>query len=309
MRDLPSLWYKARVRSMTGYGRGKSEVDGTAVTVEIRSVNHRFLDLKLRGASLEPKLEEMLRKRIGEDITRGSISVSVRVDRQNGQGAVQVDPQAATRVHRELSSLAETLGLDAEVPLALVVGQPGVIVAKAVSDEETEAYATALRISAREACDTALAELVRMREAEGASLLVDIESRLQTLKTLSTELGSLAKDGPAEAQKRLEDRIAKLLKNSKIEVDDARLAQEVAVLSDKLDVTEELVRLSSHFEQLALLVKETEPSGRRLDFLVQELGREFNTVTSKSQSANIARLVVDAKAELEKIREQVQNVE
>lgn len=294
---------------MTGYGRGKSEVDGSAVTVEIRSVNHRFLDLKLRGAGLEPKHEEALRKRIGDAVTRGAMSVSIRWDRQSKQGAFQVDTEAAQRVHQDFSQLASTLGVAADIPLSLVVSQPGVMVAGAASEVETEAQTAALGECMLEAAGQALTELTTMREAEGAALLSDIEGRLEKLKSLTGELGDLAVDAPADAQKRLEDRIAKLLKNSKVEVDEARLAQEVALLADRLDVTEELVRLASHFEQLALLVKDPKPVGRRLDFLVQELGREFNTVTSKSQSANVARLVVDAKAELEKIREQVQNVE
>ena len=294
---------------MTGYGRGKSEVEGSAITVEIRSVNHRFLDLKLRGASLEPKHEETLRKRIGNVITRGALSVSIRLDRQSGQGTPQVDTAAAQRVYQDLRSLAESLGANTEIPLALVVGTPGVMVARAASAAETEAAAAAVGDCILKAADVALRELGEMRAAEGAALKSDIEARLGTLSALAIELGELAKTGPADAQKRLEERLAKLLKNSQVEVDEARIAQEVAVLADKLDVTEELVRLSSHFEQLAILVAEPKPVGRKLDFLVQELGREFNTVTSKSQSANVARLVVDAKAELEKIREQVQNVE
>lgn len=309
MRDLPALWYKPGVRSMTGYGRGKSDVDGSAVTVEIRSVNHRFLDLKMRGASLEPKHEEALRRRIGEHVTRGAISVSIRVDRLAGQSALQVDTAAAQSVHQQLTALAQILGIDGDIPLSLICKQPGVMVARAPDESEAEAEAAAIGQCILEAAGTALVELASMRDAEGASLQQDIETRLATLGGLASELGELAKDSPAQAQKRLEDRIAKLLKNSNVEVDDTRLAQEVAVLADRLDVTEELVRLASHFEQLGLLVKETEPVGRRLDFLVQELGREFNTVTSKSQSAHVARLVVDAKAELEKIREQVQNVE
>ncbi|MCP4446978.1 MAG: YicC family protein [Myxococcales bacterium] len=309
MRDLPALWYKPCVRSMTGYGRGKSEVEGLAVTVEVRSVNHRFLDLKLRGASLEPKQEEALRKRVAEHVVRGSVSVSVRIDKLSAQGGLQIDSAAAARAHSELSALAQSLGVDSDISLSLILGQPGVMVPATSSVAETAEQVAAFGACTLEAADQALSELVSMRDAEGASLLTDVRSRLAGLGALASELRASAEEGPAAAQTRLEERIAKLLKNSKVEVDDARLAQEVAILADRLDVTEELVRLASHFEQLALLVAAPEPVGRRLDFLVQELGREFNTVTSKSQSANVARLVVDAKSELEKIREQVQNVE
>ncbi len=290
---------------MTGYGRGKSESGGLAVTVEIRSVNHRFLDLKLRGGWLEPAHEEALRKRIGAVITRGAVSVSIRLDRKSSASEMRIDHDAAERVHAQLQGLAERLKLSPDISLSFLCSQPGVMVAGPLDEED----AAELGQCVLAAGDTALEELISMRGAEGASLQTDIEERIQTLRGHSSELGELAKTTPQEAGQRLDERIAKLLKNSKVEVDEARLAQEVALLADRLDVTEELVRLSSHFEQLGLLVKDTAPVGRRLDFLVQELGREFNTVTSKSQSANVARLIVDAKAELEKIREQVQNVE
>jgi len=307
MRDLPGLWYKPCVRSMTGYGRGKSEIDGSAVTVEVRSVNHRFLDLKLRGAALDPKHEEALRKCVGDTVTRGAVSLSIRLDRQASASGMQVDSEAAKRAHQQLSQLATSVGIAPEIPLALLCNQPGVMVPAKL--EESDADTAALGACIVKAAASALVELSTMRDAEGAALLLDIEKRLVTLQTLTTTLAELSRDNPANAQSRLETRIAKLLANRKVEVDATRMAQEVALLADRLDVTEELVRLESHFEQLALLVRETEPVGRRLDFLVQELGREFNTVTSKSQSAQVARLVVDAKAELEKIREQVQNVE
>ncbi len=307
MQDLPALWYKPIVRSMTGYGRGKSVVDGSAVTVEIRSENHRFLDVKLRGATLSPKHEEQMRKAISGALTRGSVSVSIRLGSQASSSELTVDTACAVRVHDELRALATAVGKDEEIPLSLIVRQPGVLVPTTAKDDEERL--AALGQCVLEASTIALRELVEMRETEGAALLVDIETRLETLRGLAVKLGELAKLGPEQAQTRLRERIDKLLKGGQVEVDEQRIAQEVAVLADKLDVTEELVRLDSHFEQLAALARESDPVGRKLDFLVQELGREFNTVTSKSQSASVARLVVDAKAELEKIREQVQNVE
>lgn len=148
-----------------------------------------------------------------------------------------------------------------------------------------------------------------MRDTEGAALAADVGARLDRLEAITESLASLAQSAPEDGKRRLEERIERLLSSSKVEVDAQRLAQEVAVLADRLDVTEELVRARSHIEQFRTFLRAGEPVGRRLDFLSQELGREYNTVTSKSQSAEIARAVVEAKAELEKIREQVQNLE
>jgi uncharacterized protein (TIGR00255 family) len=272
--------------------------------VEIRSVNHRFLDLKLRGQTLEAPQEEKLRQLVGKAISRGALSVSTRVDKQLGQGEHRIDQAAARRVHSRLSQLSDALGLSAEIPLTMICNQPGVMVTE--SDPESTRRTGELVL---EAAAHALEDLGSMRVREGAILRKDLETRLSSLKELAQKLGENAKNTPEEARKRLQDRIDRLLKHSKVEVDEARLAQEVAIAADRLDVTEELVRVSAHLEQVAELVKESVPVGRKLDFLVQELGREFNTITSKSQSAKVARLVVEAKAEMEKIREQVQNIE
>lgn len=290
---------------MTGYGRGQSEEFGCRVTVEIRSVNHRFLDLKLRGAALEPAQEGKLRQLIGKSISRGALSVSTRIDRRGGQSEVRIDHAAARRAHSQLSQLGDVLGLRAELPLSMICSQPGVMVA-AETDPEA-----ARRIGEQvlEAASGALEELTTMRLTEGGTLRKDLETRLGALRELASSLGEHAKSTPEETQRRLQERLDRLLKHSKVEVDEARLAQEVAIVADRLDVTEELVRVSSHLDQVTELVEESVPVGRKLDFLVQELGREFNTITSKSQSAKVARLVVEAKAEMEKIREQVQNIE
>lgn len=298
-------WYNAPVRSMTGYGRGHSESANCQVTVEIRSVNHRFLDLKIRGASISAASEEKLRQCIGKSLSRGAVSVSLRIDRQGQAGRLQVDLPVAKRAFQDLEELRETLGLKDEVSLEMVCKQPGVIgVAQATDDSMAEEGACALKAS-----EEALQALCLMRETEGRALQRDVEGRLQTLATLATSLAESAANAPEQVRVRLEERIERLLKNSKVAVDDTRLAQEVAIAADRLDVSEEIVRVRSHLEQLAELFIEEEPVGRRLDFLIQELGREFNTVTSKSQSAGVARLVVEAKAEMEKIREQVQNIE
>jgi uncharacterized protein (TIGR00255 family) len=291
---------------MTGYGRGVAERDGHRVAAEIRSVNHRFLDLKLRGASLDPALEDRLLSRVRARVTRGAITLTIRLETTRSAASIRVDLGAARRTYEALRELADALQIQREIDLPLVCAQPGVITLV-----EQERGTETLSEVAAEAVDAALEQLMTMRDAEGQTLARDLGARLETMIGLTRSLEGHVGTAPEDAQRRLSERLTRLLKNSKVAVDDQRLAQEVAVLADRLDVTEELVRVSSHVDQLRNLMNgnDEEAVGRRLDFLVQELGREYNTIASKSQSAEIARVVVDAKAELEKIREQVQNIE
>jgi uncharacterized protein (TIGR00255 family) len=299
---------------MTGYGRGSAESDGRRATVEIRSVNHRFLDLKLRGALLDPALEDALGGRVRKQVERGSVTVTVRIEQRVGVGAFKIDLVAAKHVHGELVKLATSLGLgggagaSATVDLALICAQPGVVVA---ADAESETENEQVAACVLEAADGALATLITMRDAEGAALVRDLTARVAALAAVAETVERVAATQPDDSRRRLEERIARLLQHSKVEVDAGRLAQEVALLADKQDVTEELVRLRSHLDQVSEVLASPDGGavGRRLDFLVQELGREVNTIASKSSAAEIARVIVEAKAELEKIREQVQNIE
>jgi uncharacterized protein (TIGR00255 family) len=283
-----------------------AERGGHRVVVEMRSVNHRYLDLKTRGVSVGPALEAQIVKLVKGRLGRGSVVLSVRVKSQAASAPIRVDVAAARRALSELRRLDE-LDLDGGISPQLLCAQPGVLVQ---GEDEDQDESTELAECTTEAARSCLDALVAMREAEGAALRVDIESRLDHLVELARRVAELVASAPGEAQKRLSERLDKLLSNVDVEVDSDRLAHEVALLADRLDVTEELVRLESHVGQARkLLATSDKPIGRRLDFLVQELGREVNTITSKSQSAEIAALVVEAKAELEKVREQVQNVE
>ncbi len=290
---------------MTGYGRGVAERDGRRAIVEIRSVNHRFLDLKLRGTTLDPPVEARVGTAIRAECKRGSVTAMIRLEQRGAAATMRVDVEAAKRVFGELSALGETLGLSEPINLQLLCAQPGVMVPDDTEDDAEEVAACIV-----EAVDLALAGLVAMRTAEGEALVRDLEGRLERLETLSGEIADHVETAPEWARRRLEERLGRLLQKSQIELDEARLAQEVAILADRLDVTEELVRLRSHVDQVRQILRGADqPIGRRCEFLVQEMGRELNTIASKSQSADIARTVVDGKAELEKIREQVQNIE
>jgi uncharacterized protein (TIGR00255 family) len=302
-------WYKLRVRSMTGYGRGAAARDGVRVEVELRSVNHRFLDLKLRTGGLDAAVEDRIGTLIKQRLARGAVTGMVRARGGAGASGVTIDIDAGVKVHAELERLARAVGGETSIPLELVCAQPGVLIPAEPAENDDELSACAL-----EATAAALDQLVAMREAEGAALARDASERIDRIAGLVSELGELAASAPAEAARRLEERVDRLLQgrlpqSSRVTVDEARLAQEVALLADRLDVTEELVRARSHLDQLRQQLEAAQPVGRKLDFLVQELGREINTVASKSQSADIAALVVEVKAELEKLREQVQNVE
>jgi uncharacterized protein (TIGR00255 family) len=286
------------VRSMTGYGRGVAEQDGRRATVEVRSVNHRFLDLKLRGTPVPPALEEQIAARVRASIERGAVTVSVHVVAP-GEASARIDPDAAGRAYDMLSALAIRIGVGPP-DLALVLAQPGVVVAAEPAGDDPDPRALA-------ALDAALAQLDRMRTTEGGALAAELRARLDELAALRTAIAGLAAAVPAQLARRLAERVRRLLEDA--ELDPGRLAQEAAVLADRADVTEELVRLASHVDQARALVEAPGAVGRRLDFLVQEIGRELNTIGSKSASAEISTAVVDAKAVLEKVREQAQNVE
>jgi uncharacterized protein (TIGR00255 family) len=277
--------------------------------VDVRSVNHRFLDLKLRGAPLQPPLEEAVTGRVRSSVERGSVALTVHIVRE-GEAGTRIDKQAARAAHAMLSDLARELSLPGP-DLAMVLSQPGVVITgdDHRDDSDDKAVLAAL--------DAALAQLNTMRDTEGAALAKDLTARVDELSVLRTSVSKLAADVPERTQRKLQERLTRLVADDASDrardyagwLDPQRLAQEVAVLADRADVSEELVRLESHLQQARALIGGSSASGRRLDFLVQEIGRELNTIGSKSAIAEISSAMVEAKAVLEKVREQVQNVE
>jgi uncharacterized protein (TIGR00255 family) len=292
------------MRSMTGYGRGVVEHGEVRATVDIRAVNHRFLDLKLRGAQLPAAIEDAITTRVRAAIERGSVAVSVNLVRGNASSGMRIDGDAAERVHRMLAALAARLAIPGP-DLALVIAQPGVVITDERPDDDGAHGGVAA--AALGALTAALAQLDEMRQAEGAALAAELHARVGELVATRTQLAGLAASVPALAARRLLDRVKRL--SGEVGVDEARIAQEVALYADRADITEELVRLTSHLEQARALIDGAGAVGRRLDFLVQEIGRELNTIGAKSTTAEITTAIVGAKAALEKIREQVQNVE
>jgi uncharacterized protein (TIGR00255 family) len=277
-------------------------VAGRRLVVELRSVNHRFLELKLRLPWADAAVEAHVTQAIRGKLQRGAVTVGVR-DEGGGVGqAVRADVGLARQYHQALSEIRSALAIGEPVSLALVTAQPGVItVGEGVSDPEV------LWRALQPGVEAALDALVAARAREGEALRADLQARLDTLEGMQRDLGELTREAPDAYRKKLRERLERALKPG--EVDPQRLAQEVAILADKADVTEELTRMAAHLTECKRLVADAGANGRRLDFLTQELNREVNTIGAKSQSATVAARVVDAKAEVERLREQIQNVE
>jgi uncharacterized protein (TIGR00255 family) len=290
------------MRSMTGYGRGTCEVAGRRLVVELRSVNHRFLEVKLRLPWNDAAVDSHVTQAIRAKLQRGVITASARDEGGGAAQQVRADVGLARQYQSALDEIRSGLGLAEPVSLALLATLPGVLSAgEGVNDPEILWQAIGPGLEA------ALTALVAARAREGEALRADLLARLDTLETLAQDITGLTRDAPELHRKRLRERLDRSLKPG--EVDPQRLAQEVAIVADKLDVTEELTRIAAHIAECRRLCKSSDASGRRLDFLTQELNREVNTVGSKCQSADVAARVVDAKVELERLREQIQNVE
>ncbi len=287
------------IRSMTGFGKG----EGGGFVVEMRSVNHKFLDIAPRLPKILSPLEARLKKAIGERFSRGRIDVFVTSGgSEEGPRALKLDVPAAKQYIELLSELKSRFGLPGEVDLNMVGSLKDIIIVQ----EETgdvEALWAALEAPLREAMDA----LERMRAEEGANLGADIRSRSRNISLGLDEVAKRSPEVVREYQAKLKERVEKLAQG--IELDGERLAQETALMADRCDITEEVVRGRSHLAQLTRMLDDGGPVGRKLDFLIQEINRELNTIGSKASDFEIARRVIEMKSEMEKIREQVQNIE
>ncbi len=295
------------IRSMTGFGRAMATVSGTPLTVEIRTVNHRHLDAAVRLPRLLSGLEQPLRKAAQAAFLRGKVDCSVQLGAESrSQSTVEIDRVLAASYAAFAKEWSAESGASGELSAAQLLALPGV--ARVVDTNVDEDQALPLVLAAvAEASAAALA----MRSAEGASIEADFRARLETVDAIANRVGEQAGVIADGVRERLRKRTQQLQEETGI-LDEARLHQEVVMAADRLDVTEEVVRLHSHVEQFRAALDATdsgEPVGRRLDFLVQEMGREANTIGSKSGGAAVSHLAVDLKTELERIREQVQNVE
>jgi uncharacterized protein (TIGR00255 family) len=290
------------MRSMTGYGLGEVSLGSARITIEARSLNHRYLEVRVRTSAELADHGFFLEQQCREQLSRGRYDISARwLDSE--QASAELDVPRARRIHAALTALATELTPGATVPVGALTPIVGLFNPQSVQDPE------ATRSALGQALKAAISALDTMRESEGNALCSELGSRLQSAQGLRRQIADRGPDLVKYYQNRLQERLTRLLSGSEAQVDPSRLQAEVALLADKSDVTEELVRLGSHFEQFSALLAAAEPVGRRLDFLLQEIGRETNTIGSKCQDASLSHLVVELKTEVERMREQVQNVE
>lgn len=291
------------ITSMTGYAEASVARGELTVTVELRSVNSRFLDLALRIPFAGPELEERVRALIARRIERGRVEAKIRLESAGEAGTgFEIDLPRARAAAEALHRLNTELGLDSPPSLALVVGVGGVL-KPAANEPDPERLWGALEAALEQALDG----LELMRREEGAHIDADLRERLARI---ADALEAIRRDAAGLlplAQERLRERLTALTQGV-VELDPTRIAQEAAFLADRSDISEEIVRAESHLRQFQAIMEAPEPAGRRLNFLLQELNREFNTMSSKIGSADAAHRVVEVKSELEKIREQVQNI-
>jgi uncharacterized protein (TIGR00255 family) len=293
------------IKSMTGFGRGEAVSTGKRMQVEMKSLNHRYLEIFLRMPAILSPLETEIKKKIGERFSRGKIEVSIRMDNeahQDGTQTLMLNLPLVRQYYALLSQIKEELNLSDEVTLNMISGFRDLYVPKE-EEEDVASLWKGLERGLAEAMD----KLTEMRITEGEALARDLACRMNKIEQLLRIIALRAPELVAEYRQRLSDRIKELTQG--MIIDESRIHQEVAILAEKSDITEEVVRLESHIGQFMELLAGEEAIGRKVDFLIQEMNREINTIGSKSGDSETARQVIEIKSELAKVREQIQNVE
>ncbi|MGC2235223.1 MAG: YicC/YloC family endoribonuclease [Pyrinomonadaceae bacterium] len=292
------------MKSMTGFGRGQISGENFTVSVELKTVNNRFLDVNLRLSQELQSLEAELKRLITNRLTRGRVDINLQYERTS-EMVYELNRPLISGYLAALKEMQDEFSLSGEPDLNMIARLPNVLQTK--KDELDENFSKAIVIS----LETALDELEKMREVEGKSLKDELRFRLSEIENhlpkIESESANVAEEYRLRLTKRITDFLAK--SDSQIELDQARLAQEIAYLSEKSDISEEITRLKAHIEQFRAIMEEEKDVGKRLDFLTQELNREANTVSSKTNNLIVKDAALSIKSEIEKIREQVQNVE
>lgn len=291
------------LKSMTGYGRAQKVLHGRDILVEIHSVNHRYFEYSSRIPRTYSYIDDKLKAFLKDSISRGKVETIVSINNIEGKDAViAVNKGIAEGYVSALRGAAEELGLKDDLTLSNLIKLPDVFSVQKVSDDEEEVWN-----DVREIAEDAALSFIKMREIEGEKLRDDVMSRSETILGLVAEIEKLSPLTVEAYRERLYKKLSEILDEKNI--DEQRIITEAAVFADKIAVDEETVRLRSHIDQLRAMLASDEPVGRKLDFIVQEMNRETNTIGSKAQNLDITNRVVNIKAEIEKIREQIQNVE
>jgi uncharacterized protein (TIGR00255 family) len=292
------------MKSMTGFGRGTTNEQSFSVTVELKTVNNRFLDVNLRLSNEMQPLEAEIKRLINSRLSRGRVDVNVQYERNDGISYELNRPMIAGYL-AAMKEMQEEFALGGEPDLNVIAKLPNVLTPRKNDVSEAFAFGVAAAVT------TAIEDLEKMRSSEGEMLKTELESRLDSIErflpTIESESGSISEEYRQRLTRRITDLLAK--SESQIELDQGRLAQEIAYLADRADISEEIARLKTHIEHFRTIMSEEKEVGKRLDFLTQELNREANTITSKTNNMTVKENALAIKSEIEKIREQVQNVE
>lgn len=293
------------IKSMTGFGRCEAEINGREITVEVKSVNHRYFEFSCRTPRGYGFLDDKLKSYVNSRVSRGKIDMFVTVGANDeAPSEVTVNHQLVSGYINAMKEISDTYGVENDVTVVSLSRFPDVFTVHKPAEDEEQITNDVLSVA-----KTALDSFITMRETEGEKMKADILSRANTILSIVGEIEERSPQTVAEYEERLLERIKQTLEDYEVEIDEQRVLTEVAVFSDKVAVAEETVRLRSHFEQLNKFLEYDEPVGRKIDFIIQEMNREANTIGSKVQDATLAHKVVDIKSEIEKIREQVQNIE
>lgn len=294
------------IKSMTAFGRAKGEIGGKDITVELRSVNNRFFDCSVKIPRAFSFLEEKIKPHLqSRSISRGKVDVFITIDVVDTPDVtIAIDEGYAKAYIDALRQLGEKFDLRDDVSVMSIARNPDIFVIKK-SEEDTEKDWADLRVILDQAIDKFLAARAR----EGENICRDLKAKADLIASRVNEIETLSLSDTQTYRQKLETKLRDMLADNRIVFDENRILTECALFADKIAIDEELVRLRSHFDGLDDILESNEPAGRRLDFLLQEINRETNTIGSKCQNSSIARLVVDIKCELEKIREQIQNIE
>lgn len=293
------------IKSMTGFGRCRTVLHGREISVEIKSVNHRFFEFSCRTTKGYGFLDDKLKALVNSRVSRGKIDMFVTVGAAEDTPAeVKINHSLVSGYINAMKEISETYGIENDVTVTAISRFPDVYTVSKAPENEEEITADVL-----EAANTAIDGFIAMREAEGEKMKADILGRAEVILATVDEIDERSPQTVKEYEERLLDRINRTLQDYNINIDEQRVLTEVAVFADKVAVAEETVRLRSHFAQLSKIMESQTPIGREIDFIIQEMNREANTIGSKVQDAEIAHKVVKIKSEIEKMREQIQNIE
>lgn len=290
------------MKSMTGFGRANYENDGRMYNIEIKSVNHRYCDISVKLPRSISYLEEKIKKEIASNISRGKVDISITFENNSSKGRnIKINKELAKIYIQELRELANENNINDNIPVTEISKFPEVLVIQNVEDEEI------IWKEVNTCLEEAINNFIIMRKQEGNKIKEDLKTRLSDIKQKVSKISTYSTRLVEEYVVKLETRIKEILKTDI--VDKERLNQEIVIYADKCSVEEELTRLESHISQFSNMMEENIPVGKKIDFLIQEMNREINTIGSKSGSLEITNLVIETKTELEDIREQIQNIE